>query len=84
MLPTPELSVAFAKVKGDLCDSDALYLPNPEKLLVLETDASSVAVGVVLKEREGEEEVSTLFYSLAVNSAQRNNSTYEQVLLAVE
>ena len=83
VLPTPELSDAFVKLKSDLCDSVALKLPNPEKPFVLETDASSVAVGAVLKQMDGEEEVSTLFYSLALNSAQRNYSTYERELLAV-
>ena len=32
---------------------------------------------------DGEQEVSTLFYSLALNTAQRNYSTYERELLAV-
>ena len=48
VLPTPELSGAFAKLKSDLCDSVALKLPNPEKPFLLETDASSVVVGAVL------------------------------------
>ena len=83
MLPTSELSDAYMRLKSDLCDSVALKLPNPEKPFVLETDASSVAVGAVLKQMDGDEEVSTLFYSLALNSAQRNYSTYERELLAV-
>ena len=83
MLPTQELSAAFAKLKSDLCDSVALKLPIPVKPFVLEIDASSVAVSAVLKQMDGEEKVSTLFYSLALNSAQRNYSTYERELLAV-
>ena len=83
VVPTPELSDAFVKLKSDLCDSVALKLPKPEKPFVLETDASSVAVGAVLKQMHGDEEVSTLFYSLALNSAQGNYSTYERELLAV-
>ena len=41
------------------------------------------AVGAVLKQMDGEEEVSTLFYSLAMKSAQRNYSKNERELLAV-
>ena len=75
VLPMPELSDSFPKLNSYLCDSVALKLPNPEKPFLLETDASSVAVGAVLKQMDGEEEVSTLFYSLDLNSAQRNYST---------
>ena len=52
--------------------------PKPVKPFVVETDASSVAVGAVVKQTDGEDEVSTLFYSLALNSAQRNYATYER------
>ena len=82
VVPTPELSDAFAKWKSDLSESIALKLPNPEKPFMLETDGSSVAVGAVLKQMNGEE-VSTLFSSLALNSSQRNYSSYERELLAV-
>ena len=57
MLPTPEPSDAFAKLKQDVCDSGALKIPNPEKAFVLLTDASSIAVGAVLKKLDGDEEI---------------------------
>ena len=50
---------------------------------MVETDASIHAVGAVLHQSEGEEEYRTLFYSQALNAAQRNYSTYERELLAV-
>ena len=61
------------------CCPDA---PNPHKPFVLETDASSIAVGALLKQLVGDEEVSTLFYSLAINSA-RGNYSAERELLAL-
>ena len=60
MLPTAELSDAFAKLKSDLSDSVALKLPNREKPFVLETDGSAVPFTVVLKQIDGDEEVLTL------------------------
>ena len=83
VFPTPELTDAFAKVKSDLCDSISLKLPNPEKPIVLQTDASSVAVVNVVKQMDGEQEVTTLVYSLPLNSALRNYLTFERELLAV-
>ena len=83
VLSSEVLETAFAKLKGELCDSVALQLPNPDKLFVVETDASIHAVGAVLLQSEGEQEYSTLFYSQALNPAQRNYSTYERELLAV-
>ena len=50
---------------------------------MLETDASSVAVAALLKQMDGDGEVSTLFYSLDLNSAKRNYLKYERALLAV-
>ena len=34
------LDTAFAKLKGEICDSVALLLPNPDKHFVVETDES--------------------------------------------
>ena len=77
------LETAFAKVKDELCDGVDVKLLNPDKPFVVETDATIHAVGAVLLQREGEDEYPTLFYSQALNTAQRNYSTYERELLAV-
>ena len=84
VLSSEVFQTAFAKLKGELCDSVALQLPNPNKPFVVETNARTYAVGAVLLQSEGEEEYPTLFYSQALNAAQRNYSTYERELLAVE
>ena len=72
VLSTPRLSTALAKLKSDVSVSVALTLPNPQKPYVLETDASSVAVGAVLKLLHGADEIATLFYRLALNSVEGN------------
>ena len=63
------LETAFANLKGELCDSVPLQLPNPDKPFVVETDASIHAVGAVLLQSEGEQEYPTVFYSKALNPA---------------
>ena len=73
----------LSTLKDELCDGVAVKLPNPDKPFVVETDAIIHAVGAVVLEREGEAEYPTLFYSQALNPAQRNYSTYERELLAV-
>ena len=78
------LETAFAKLKGELCDSVALQLPNPHKPFVVQTDASIHAVGAVLLQSEGEQEYPMPFYSQALTAAQCNYSPYELELLAVE
>ena len=61
MVPASEvLEMAFANLKDELCDGVAVKLPNPDKSFVVETDASTHAVGAVLLQREGEEEYSSL------------------------
>ena len=74
VLPKPELTDAFAKRNPDFCAIAALELQNHEKPFVLESDAFSIAGGAVLKQFEGDDEVSTLFKSLSLNSAQSNYS----------
>ena len=53
--------MAFAKMKGELTDSVAVSLPNPDKPFVVETDSRIHADGAVLLQIEGEEEYATLF-----------------------
>ena len=50
---------------------------------MVETDASLHAVRAGLLQSEGEEEYPTLLDSQALNTAQRNYSTYERELLRV-
>ena len=80
---TIELEEKFAQLKQELCDSIALRLPDPAKSFILETDASLIAVGAVLKQSNEDGEYPTTFYSRALTISQRNYSTYERELFAV-
>ena len=82
IVASDELRASFAALKKELCDSVSVRIPNPERPFIVETDASLIAVGAVLKQSDTEE-YPTLFYSMALNPAQRNYSTYERELLAV-
>jgi len=81
--PNEELMRCFTELKNKLCNAGVLRLPKPQCLFILETDASLIAVGAVLKQIENDEEFTVLFYSHALSSSQRNYSTYERELFAV-
>ena len=50
--PTKELQENFEKLKRIACSIPTVRLPDPTKPFILETDASAVAVGAVLKQRD--------------------------------
>ena len=51
---TPELMNAFNAMKNAMCSATVLRIPDPALPFVLETDASNVALGAVLKQRTPE------------------------------
>ena len=74
----------FAKLKRRLCAAPCLAHPNLEAPFTMYTDASKIAVGAVLLQRDtsGVERVIS-FFSTKLSSAQRNYSTFERDCLAV-
>ena len=74
----------FAELKRRLCAALCLAHPNFEAPFTLYTDASKIAVGAVLLQRdtEGVEHPISFFYK-KLSSAQRNFSTFERECLAV-
>ena len=68
-----EISCAFAKLKSHLSHRVALKLPNPDKPVLLETVARSVAGSEMLKEKE--EAKSSSHSALASLSILRNVTT---------
>ena len=82
---TPELSAAFEDLKSKLLDHPVVQLPNPQKDFILETDASRVAVGAVLKQRfeDTQLEHPVAFFSRALTGTERNYSAYELEMYAV-
>ena len=83
VIPTDKLIDSFTQLKESLCSATLLRLPNPNLEFILETDASLIAVGAVLKQKENEEHPTVSFYSQSLSSSQRNYSTYERELFAV-
>ena len=75
---------AFERLKGMMCAIPLVRLPNPDKPFILTTDVSTIAVGPELSQRdENGVEYPLLWFSKALNSAQRNYSTYEREFLAI-
>ena len=69
----------FAELKRRLCAAPRLAHPNLESPFTLYTDASKIAVGKVLLQRDAakvEREIS--FFSKKLSSAQRNYSAFER------
>ena len=77
------LQTAVAKFKDELLDGVAVKFANQAKRFLVETYAGIHALGAVLLQSEGDQEYPTLFYSQALNAAQRNYSTNEGAILAV-
>ena len=80
---TTELTQAFETLKTVLINAVALRIPNPNLPFILETDASLIAFGAVLKQVEFEKQETVAFNSQALSRSQRNYSTYERELFAV-
>ncbi|KAF0146990.1 MAG: hypothetical protein FD187_3129, partial [bacterium] len=80
---TPALEAAFDALKEALASAALLHLPDPARRFVLETDASQIALGGVLKQEFDGVERPVAFFSAGLNKSQRNYSTYERELFAV-
>ena len=55
-----------------------LRRPEPSQTFVLETDASSGAVGSVIKQSDGTLEYPVAFYSMALSKPERNYTAYDR------
>ena len=81
---SPQNVAAFEEIKRKLCAAPQLAHPDLERPFTLYTDASNIAVGAILLQRDSngvERPVS--FFSKKLSSAQRNYSTFERECLAV-
>ena len=76
---TPELEMAFIKVKGMVCQETLLTYPDWSKPFDIHTDASDFQLGAVISQ-EGRP---IAFFSRKLNSAQKNYTTTEKELLSI-
>ena len=80
---TPEAQKAFDNLKEALTSSPVLAFPNFEAPFVVETDASAIAVGAVLAQKQGGRLHPIQFASRSLNSAERNYSACEREAVGV-
>jgi hypothetical protein len=81
--PTDQLVFSFARLKKALASAPVLRVPDSSLPFILETDASQIAVGGVLKQKFGEIEHPVGYFSKGLSKTERNYSTYERELYAV-
>ena len=74
---------AFETLKHALCTAPVLQLPDFERVFVVHTDASEVAIGAVLQQDFGRGLQPIAYESRKLNDAERRYSAYERELLAV-
>ena len=74
---------AFETLKGCLVSAPVLALPHDDGLYVLDTDASEVAIGVVLSQVQGGIEKVVAYYSRLYTQSEVNYCTTRKELLAV-
>jgi len=82
---TSALKSAFEELKTKLLERPIVRLPDPQLSFILETDASTVAVGAVLKQKflDTNLEHPVAFFSRALSGSERNYSVYELEMYAV-
>ena len=71
------------QVKTQVKHLPCLYLPNPHSFKIVETDASDIGYGGILKQRVADKETIIAFTSKHWNLAQQNYSTVKKEVLAI-
>ena len=81
---TKDQQIAFEKLKGCLTSSPILAYLNFEKPFIVYTDASTIAVGAILSQKDNEERERVIAYaSRSLNKHERNYGITELECLAV-
>lgn len=78
-----EQKEAFNQLKIRLTTSPVLRCPNFDLPFVVETDASNVGLGAVLRQKENDENYVVAYASRTLNRAERNLATTHKELLGV-
>ena len=80
---TDKMTSAFNKLKLQVSNAVALYLPDFRKPFTLVTDASDVGTGAMLANRDGQHLKPLGFFHHALSQHEKRYSTTEKELLAV-
>jgi len=76
---SPQVEIAFLKLKDAMCTTPVLAMPNFSKTFVIESDACEVGIRVVLMQ-EGHP---LAFTSKALSGKNLGKSTYEKEMLSI-
>lgn len=74
---------AFKRLKKKLCESPILGYPNRDGQFIVDTDASNSAIGGVLSQKQGDQEVVIAYFSKALSRPEANYCVTRRELLAV-
>ena len=80
---TPACQEAFEKLKTYLTTAPILAHPTAQDTFILDTDASNVAIGAVLSQKQGDQEKVIAYGSKALSKEERNYCVTRRELLAV-
>ena len=74
----------FEQLKAAIIANPVVRLPDVNRPFIVETDASQIAIGAVLKQRDDDgHEYVVSYYSRALSKSERNYPTYEREYYAV-
>jgi len=74
---------AFAVVKEQICENTLLNFPEPTLPLAIFVDASDSAIGAAVQQFDNGSWQPLGFFSVKLNQAQKNYSTYDRELLSI-
>ena len=82
---TPQLTASFEELKRQLLEPRIVRMPDPQRDFILETDASRVALGAVLKQKFDDTNLEhpVGFFSRSLTGSERNYVAYELEMYAV-
>ncbi|GBN04117.1 Retrovirus-related Pol polyprotein from transposon 17.6 [Araneus ventricosus] len=81
---TKECDQAFTELKNRLTEMSVLYAPDYKKEFIIQTDASDLGIGILLSQRDGQnEEHPVLYLSKKFTDAQRKYGTTEKECVAI-
>ena len=82
---TEKCNIAFLELKKRLTTAPILAYPNFEKPYIVECDASNVAIGAILSQKDDNNKLHPVaYYSRSLNNAEINYSITEKELLAIK
>ena len=80
---TPVCQEAFERLKTYLTTAPILAHPTAQDTFILDTDASNLAIGAVLSQRQGDQEKVIAYGSKALSKEERNYCVTRRELLAI-